>query len=95
MKIKDLLNVSSISLGEKPGTKEEIITRLAGLMDKAGNLVDKDKYIEDVKKREASGSTGIGDGAAIPHAKSKGVKRPGLAAMTVPEGTDYEALWRG
>ncbi|WP_249961609.1 fructose PTS transporter subunit IIA, partial [Histophilus somni] len=92
MKIKDLLKISSISLGQVSASKEEIIKRLAGLMGNSGNLSDKDQYIEDVKKREASGSTGIGDGVAIPHAKSKGVARPGLAAMTVPQGTDYEAL---
>ncbi len=92
MKITDLLKASSIGLGQSAGSKDEIISRLADLMDKSGNLSDKNQYVEDVKKREESGTTGIGEGVAIPHAKSSGVKSPGLAAMTVPSGTDYEAL---
>jgi PTS system fructose-specific IIC component len=92
MKITDLLKASSIGLGQSAGSKNEIISRLAELMDKSGNLSDKNQYVEDVKKREESGTTGIGEGVAIPHAKSSGVKSPGLAAMTVPSGTDYDSL---
>lgn len=61
-------------------------------MDTSGNLDDKEFYKKDVIKREESGTTGIGEGIAIPHAKSKGVKYPQLAAMTIPQGTDYESL---
>lgn len=92
MKIKELLQIQGISLGQSPATKKEMISKLVELMAKTDSLVDKNQYIEDVLKREASGTTGIGEGVAIPHAKSKGVKRPQLAAMTVPEGTDYESL---
>ena len=61
-------------------------------MDKGGNLSDKAEYLEAVFAREESGSTGLGDGIATPHAKSAGVKEAGLAAMVVPNGVDFEAL---
>lgn len=92
MKITDILKPNSISLGENPGSKSEIISKLANLMENTGNISDKKQFIDDVEIREKSGSTGMGDGVAIPHAKSKGVVKPGLAAMTVPEGTDYDSM---
>lgn len=92
MKITELLQPVGISLGQAAGTKDEIIHRLADLMEKTGALTDKAQYIEDLKIREASGTTGIGEGIAIPHAKSKGVSKPQLVSMTVPSGTDYESL---
>lgn len=92
MKITELLQPVGISLGQAAGTKDEIIHRLADLMEKTGALTDKDQYIEDLKIREASGTTGIGEGIAIPHAKSKGVLKPQLVSMIVPSGTDYESL---
>lgn len=92
MKITELLQPVGISLGQAAGTKDEIIHRLADLMEKTGALTDKAQYIEDLKIREASGTTGIGEGIAIPHAKSKGVSKSQLVSMTVPNGTDYESL---
>lgn len=92
MKIIDLLKKTSIRLGENPGSKEEIITKLVDLMETSGNLEDKEIYKKDVLKREESGTTGIGEGIAIPHAKSKAVKFPQLAAMTIPQGSDFESL---
>ncbi|MDO5041739.1 MAG: fructose-specific PTS transporter subunit EIIC [Peptoniphilus sp.] len=92
MKIIDLLKKTSIRLGENPGSKEEIITKLVDLMETSGNLSDKEIYKKDVLKREESGTTGIGEGIAIPHAKSKAVKYPQLAAMTIPQGSDFESL---
>ena len=92
MKITDLLKIDCISLNEKPKDKMAIIDTLVNIMDKSNNLSDKDKYKEDVIKREESGTTGIGEEIAIPHAKSKGVINPSLAAMTVPEGTDFDSL---
>lgn len=92
MKIIDLLKNSSIKLGESPASKEEIIEKLVNVIDTSGNLVDKEVYKKDVLKREESGTTGIGEGIAIPHAKSAGVKFPQLAAMTVPSGTDFDSL---
>ncbi len=92
MKISDLLNLESISLGLELNSKSEAIETLISLHEKAGNLSDKDKFREDILAREAQGSTAIGDGVAIPHAKSEAVKKPGLAAVTVPSGVDYQAL---
>ena len=72
-------------------SREEAIDMLIDLHDKAGNLKDKKLYKEGILAREASGTTAIGDGIAIPHAKSKAVRNAGLAAITVPEGVDYGA----
>ncbi|UZE44739.1 fructose-specific PTS transporter subunit EIIC [Selenomonas sputigena] len=92
MRITDLLKSESIMLGAQPKDKNDAIAILTGLMEKGGNLSDKAQYEKDVLAREASGTTGLGDGIATPHAKSAGVKEPGLAAMTVPAGMDFEAM---
>ena len=92
MRIVDILKASSIKLGESAASKPDMIKKLADLMERSGHLKDKNQYIKDVLKREDSGTTGIGEGVAIPHAKSIGVKEPTLAAMTVPAGTDYDSL---
>lgn len=92
MRIVDLLNKESIMLGGSPKTKSEAIDMLIDLQVKGGNIADKDEYKKGILAREEKGSTAVGEGIAIPHAKSEAVKAPSLAAMTVPEGVDYEAL---
>ena len=92
MKITDLLKPQSILLNAAPIDKADAIYTLGDLMDKGGNLSNKAEYLEAVFAREESGSTGLGDGIATPHAKSNGVKEAGLAAMVVPNGVDFEAL---
>lgn len=93
MKITDILKPVSIRLNvAPPKSKVEAIEILADLMDKSGNLTDKAAYTKAVIAREESGSTGLGDGIATPHAKSSGVKDAGLAAMVVKDGMDFEAL---
>ena len=93
MHINDLLKPESIALGvSAPSSKEEAIRLLADYMEKGGNLSDKEQYVKDVLIREESGTTGLGDGIATPHAKSDGVKAAGLAAMTVPDGMDFAAM---
>ena len=92
MRITDLLKSESIALGQKPADKQSAIRQLADLMAASGNLSDKEQYLKDVFAREASGTTGLGDGIATPHAKSTGVKEAGLAAMTVPAGMDFESM---
>lgn len=92
MRITDLLKSESIALGQKPADKESAIRQLADLMAASGNLSDKEQYLKDVFTREASGTTGLGDGIATPHAKSTGVKEAGLATMTVPAGMDFESM---
>ncbi|SEH30460.1 PTS fructose transporter subunit IIABC [Selenomonas sp. KH1T6] len=92
MRITDLLKSESILLGAQPADKNAAIRQLTDLMEKGGNLTDKAQYMKDVLAREASGTTGLGDGIATPHAKSAGVKAAGLAAMTVPAGMDFESM---
>ncbi len=93
MQINDLLKPESIALGiAPPASKEEAIRLLADYMEKGGNLSDKEQYVKDVLTREESGTTGLGDGIATPHAKSAGVTAAGLAAMTIPDGMDFAAM---
>lgn len=92
MRITDLLDIRSIALNRTPSDKAEAIDLLVGLMAASGKLKDKDGYKRDVLTREASGTTGIGEGIAIPHAKSAAVEAAGLAAMVVKDGVDYESL---
>lgn len=92
MQITDLLKPQSVLLNAAPVTKADAIYTLGELMEKGGNLIDKGEYLAAVFAREESGSTGLGDGIATPHAKSAGVKEAGLAAMVVPHGVDFEAL---
>ena len=91
MRIRDLLKQESIVLGAQPADKNAAINQLADLMEASGNLSDKAQYVKDVLAREASSSTGLGDGIATPHAKSAGVKTAGLSAMTVPNGVDFDS----
>ena len=92
MRITELLKEESIELGVKAGSKEEVIDRLVDLMAAGGRLNDRAGYKEGIQAREALGSTAVGDGIAIPHAKVAAVKEPGLAAVVVPDGVDYEAF---
>ena len=92
MRITDLLKKESILLGGSPKTKSEAIDMLVELQAMGGNIADKEEYKKGILAREEKGSTAVGEGIAIPHAKSEAVKAPSLAAMTVPEGVDYEAL---
>ena len=92
MRITDLLNKESILLGGAPKSKSEAIDMLVELQVKGGKIADKEEYKKGILAREEKGSTAVGEGIAIPHAKSEAVKAPSLAAMTVPEGVDYEAL---
>ena len=92
MRVTELLKNASIDLGAHVKNKDDAIAHLADLMEKGGNLKNKAQYLKDVQAREASGTTGLGDGIATPHAKSAGVKAPGLAAMTIPEGIDFQSM---
>lgn len=92
MRITELLKKESIELGVKVSSKEVAIDTLIGLMEAGGRLNDRAGYKEGILAREALGSTAVGEGIAIPHAKVAAVKEPGLAAMVVPDGVDYEAF---
>ncbi len=92
MRVKDLLCIESIELSGTPASKEEAIRQVVALMCKRGNITDVDAYMQGVFAREEEGTTGIGEGIAIPHCKSDAVKEPGLAAMVVPAGVDFDSL---
>lgn len=92
MRIRDLLDKKSIALGAHAKNKREAIDQAVALIDKSGAIGDIYKYTDAVLAREKEGSTGIGEGVAIPHAKTDAVKRPALAAMVLPDGVDYESL---
>lgn len=91
MRIIDLLKAEAIQLNTAVASKEEAIDKMIALHEKAGNLSDTAAYKEAILAREAQGTTAIGEGIAVPHAKSDSVKTPGLSAITVPGGVDYGA----
>lgn len=92
MKIRELLAVESIELNGCVTDKKDAIEQMVALMAKSGKINDVEKYRAGVFAREEEGTTGIGEGIAIPHCKSDAVSRPGLAAMVVTDGVDYDAL---
>ena len=91
MRITDLLAPNAIELGVALASKSDAIEKLISLHDGAGNLSDVEGYRSAILAREAQGTTAIGEGMAIPHAKTDAVAHPALAAITVPDGVDYEA----
>lgn len=92
MKITDLLMSEGIELNGKVHSKEEAISKMVELMAATGKISNKEEYKAEVFRREEEGTTGTGEGIAIPHGKCDAVKAPGLAAMVVPEGVDYDSL---
>lgn len=92
MKIRDLLAVESIDLNGKVTGKNEALDAMVALMAKSGKINDVEKYRKGVYAREEEGTTGIGEGIAIPHCKSDAVSKPGLAAMVIKDGVDFDAL---
>ena len=92
MKVIDLLKPNAIALNFNTDSKEALYDKLIDLQSKAGNISDKSQYKKDLFLRDEEGPTAIGDGVAIPHAKSAAVKNPGLAAVTVPKGIDLDAM---
>lgn len=92
MRITDLLNKDSILLNAEPKSKAEAIDMLIDLQTKGGKIADKEAYKKGILAREEMSTTAVGEGIAIPHAKSEAVIAPSLAAMTVPSGVDYEAM---
>lgn len=92
MRITDLLSKDAILLNASFSSKQQVIDKLVAVHKAVGNISDVTKYKNGIIAREASGTTAIGDGIAIPHAKSDAVIKPGLAAATVPGGVDYESM---
>ncbi|WP_035019590.1 PTS fructose transporter subunit IIABC [Anoxybacillus flavithermus] len=92
MRITDLLTEDTIVLDLKARTKKEVIEELANVLDKSGKLYDRQTFIEAIFAREAQSTTGIGEGIAIPHAKTKAVRTPAVVFGRSKEGIDYDAL---
>ncbi|WP_307739397.1 fructose-specific PTS transporter subunit EIIC [uncultured Parolsenella sp.] len=91
MRVNDLLKPEAIKIGGAASSKSDAIDKLVELMCKEGNVADVEGYKAAVRAREAVGTTALGEGIAIPHAKTAAISAPGLAAMTLPEGVDYDA----
>lgn len=92
MRITDLLDVKSVALGCTPADKKDTLNQATALMEKSGKIADIEGYRAAVFAREEEGTTGIGEGIAIPHGKCNAVTKPGLAAMVIPEGVDFESM---
>ncbi len=92
MRITDLLDKRSISLDAAPADKKATLDMAVELMAKSGKLADVEQYRAQVYAREEESTTGIGEGIAIPHGKCDAVKAPGLAAMVIKNGVDYDSL---
>lgn len=92
MRITDLLDKRSISLDAAPADKKATLDMAVELMAKSGKLSDVEQYRAQVYAREEESTTGIGEGIAIPHGKCDAVKTPGLAAMVIKNGVDYDSL---
>lgn len=92
MRIRDLLAPESICLNGAAADKKDVLNQMVDLMAKSGKVSDKENYLAAVFAREEEGTTGVGDGIAIPHGRCTGVNKPGLAAMVLPHGVEYEAL---
>ena len=92
MKITDLLSTSAIKINGSANSKEELISKMVDLMANNGNIINKEEYKRVVLEREKEGTTGIGEGIAIPHGKTDAVSKPGLSAMVVPNGVEFDSL---
>ncbi len=92
MRITDLLDEKSIELNASPQTKKEALDMAVELMNRSGKISDIEAYRKQVYAREEESTTGIGEGIAIPHGKCSAVKRPGLAAMVIKDGVEFDSL---
>ena len=92
MRITDLLDARSISLTGTPKTKSEALDQIIDLMVRSGKINDREAYRAQVYAREEESTTGIGEGIAIPHGKCDAVTKPGLAAMVIKDGVEFDSL---
>lgn len=92
MRIRDLLAPESICLNGTATDKKDVLNQMVDLMAASGKISDKENYLAAVFAREEEGTTGVGEGIAIPHGRCTGVSNPGLAAMVLPAGVEYESL---
>lgn len=92
MRITELLSKKAIDLNVSVKSKADVIDYMTKLQEKAGNLNDREEYKKGVLAREAEGTTGIGEGIAIPHSRGPAVKKAGLAAVVIKDGVEYESM---
>ena len=92
MRILDFLDKDAIELNLKSKTKKEVIEEMVEQLAKKNIILDKKVTIDSLMEREELGSTGVGQGIAIPHSKTKGVKELVGALGVSKEGVDFEAL---
>ena len=92
MRIRDLLAAESIELNGSATDKKDVLNKMVDLMAKSGKINNIETYRAGVFAREEEGTTGIGEGIAIPHCKSDAVNAPGLAAMVVKGGVEFASL---
>lgn len=92
MRILDLLDARSVKLNGTAVDKSDVLNQMVDLMAASGKVCNRENYLQAVFAREEEGSTGVGEGIAIPHGRCKGVTEPGLVAMTLPAGVEYGAL---
>ena len=92
MKITDLMSKEAIKIHGHASSKMDAIDQMVSLMNKQGNVSDKEAYKEAVIERENLSTTGMVDGIAIPHARTTAITQAGIAAMTLPEGVDYQSM---
>ena len=92
MRITELLDKRSIRIDGAPKSKNEALDQMVELMAKSGKINELEAYRQEVYRREEEGTTGVGEGIAIPHGKGAFVDKPGLAAMVVKDGVDYDSL---
>lgn len=92
MRITDLLDIRSIDLNASPKNKQEALDHAIELMVASGKIKDQEGYRQQVYEREEESTTGVGEGIAIPHGRCDAVTRPGLAAMVIKDGVDFDSL---
>jgi fructose-specific phosphotransferase system IIA component len=88
----NIINVNVIDLHLEGSNKDAVMEYMADLINQDGRLTDKEEYIKSVKEREATFTTGIGFGVAIPHGKSDAVKVPTVAFGKCREGMDWQSV---
>ena len=87
-----MLDIRSVKLDGTPKSKQEALDEMVSLMVKSGKINNAEEYRKQVYAREEESTTGIGEGIAIPHGRGESVDRPGLAAMLVKDGVDFDSL---
>lgn len=92
MRITDLLDKNSINLNASPQNKKEALDQAVELMVRSGKINDVEAYRKQVYAREEESTTGVGEGIAIPHGKCSAVNAPGLSAMVIKDGVEFDSL---